>query len=114
MTDKKKTWKELSAGGVITKAGNSKEYKTGDWRVQRAIFDNEKCSQCMLCVIFCPDAAIKVEDGKVVGINYDYCKGCGICAAECPKDALEMKNEAEFKAKKRAEAKKAKGEVKVG
>jgi 2-oxoisovalerate ferredoxin oxidoreductase delta subunit len=35
--------------------------------------------------MFCPDSAIKIENDKVVGIDYDYCKGCGICAQECPK-----------------------------
>jgi len=25
-----------------------------------------------------------VEDGKVVDIDLDHCKGCGICAYECP------------------------------
>ncbi len=101
MTDKKKGWKELPIGGTITEAGNSKKYNTGDWRVQRPIFDAEKCSQCMLCVIFCPDSAIKLEDGKVVGVDYQYCKGCGICATECPKDAFEIKGEGEFKSKKK-------------
>jgi pyruvate ferredoxin oxidoreductase delta subunit len=28
--------------------------------------------------------AVIVKDGKMVGIDYDYCKGCGICALECP------------------------------
>jgi pyruvate ferredoxin oxidoreductase delta subunit len=101
MTNKRKGWKELPIGGAITKAGNSKEYKTGDWRVQRPIFDAEKCSQCMICVIYCPDASIALEEGKVTGIDYDHCKGCGICANECPRQALEMKSEAEFKARRK-------------
>jgi pyruvate ferredoxin oxidoreductase delta subunit len=28
--------------------------------------------------------SIKVSEGKMTGIDYDYCKGCGICALECP------------------------------
>lgn len=119
MTKKKKGWKELPIGGVITEAGNSKKYQTGDWRTSRPVFDPEKCSQCMLCVIFCPDAAIALKEGKVVGMNYDYCKGCGICATECPREAIEMIGEGEVKTKKRAKEKaetkdKEKGKVEVG
>ncbi|KKM07897.1 hypothetical protein LCGC14_1729320 [marine sediment metagenome] len=113
MAEKKKGWKDLPIGGAITEAGNSKKYNTGDWRVQRPLFDAEKCSQCMLCVIFCPDASIDLEEGKVVGMNLEHCKGCGICAAECPKDAIEMKNEGELKAKERQKSKE-KGKARVG
>ena len=92
-----KTWEELPYGGVITEAGNAEKYKTGDWRVKRPIFDKEKCSQCMLCTIYCPDASIVVHKGKVTGIDYKHCKGCGICAHECPKEAIEMKNESDYR-----------------
>ena len=53
----------------------------------------------MTCWILCPDDSILVEDGKVVGIDYDYCKGCGICAAECPPkvQAFDMKRESDFR-----------------
>ena len=46
-------------------------------------------------------------------MNLEHCKGCGICATECPKDAIEMKNEGELKAKERQKSK-AKGKAKVG
>lgn len=101
MGEKKKGWKELPIGGVIKEAGGSKKYKTGDWRINRPVFDPEKCSQCMLCVIYCPDAAIALKEGKVVGVDYEHCKGCGICATECPQDALIMHSESEFKKQRR-------------
>jgi pyruvate ferredoxin oxidoreductase delta subunit len=92
------TWKELAAGAVIPKAGSSIEKKTAGWRTNRPIWSNEKCIQCLRCWIFCPDSSILVKDGKVVGIDYDHCKGCGICAEECPKkvQAITMKPESEF------------------
>ncbi|MCX7771235.1 MAG: 4Fe-4S binding protein [Proteobacteria bacterium] len=87
-----KGWKEIPEGAVIEDAGNSQEYKTGTWRSFRPIWYEERCIQCYRCWTFCPDSSILIKDGKVAGINYDYCKGCGICAHECPKkaNAIEM------------------------
>ncbi|MHC1605406.1 MAG: 4Fe-4S binding protein [Candidatus Methanofastidiosia archaeon] len=87
---KEKTWKEIPWGGLILEAGNAQEYHTGDWRVEKPIHDTEKCTDCMICWILCPDTAIIVKDKKIVGVDYDYCKGCGICVKECPFDAIEM------------------------
>jgi len=54
----------------------------------------EKCIQCLLCWVFCPDGAIVTEDRKVKGIDLVHCKGCGICACECPQKAITMIEEA--------------------
>ena len=45
----------------------------------------------------CLDNSILAKDEKIIGIDYDHCKGCGICAHECPEKAhaIEMKLEAE-------------------
>ncbi|MGI6610264.1 MAG: 4Fe-4S binding protein [Limnochordia bacterium] len=77
-------WKELPWGGIIPAGGTSREFKTGGWRSNRPIWDSEKCISCMTCWLYCPDMAIQVENGKMIGINFDHCKGCGICAAVCP------------------------------
>jgi len=62
------------------------------------VWDKEKCIHCLRCWIFCPDGAVQVEEGKMVGINYRHCKGCGICSKECPDkvQAISMVNEQEF------------------
>ena len=81
---KPKGWKEIPLGGLIVEPGNSQTYETGSWRTFKPIHDKEKCTNCLRCWILCPDSAIVVKDGKVVGIDYEHCKGCGICARECP------------------------------
>ena len=90
MSAAEKGWKDVPMGGLILEAGNAREYETGDWRTHKPIWDEERCSHCMLCWVFCPDASILVKDGKMVGINYKHCKGCGICAHECPRKCIEM------------------------
>ena len=77
-------WKGIPLAGSIMEPGCSEEYVTGTWRTYRPIHDAEKCIDCMTCWILCPDSAILVEDGKVVGMDYQHCKGCGICAVACP------------------------------
>ena len=82
-----KGWREMLPAGLIDKPGSSDEYKTGAWRSTRPVWHEEKCIQCYRCWGFCPDNSILVKEGKVAGINYDFCKGCGICANECPDKA---------------------------
>ncbi|MCK4256439.1 4Fe-4S binding protein [candidate division WOR-3 bacterium] len=89
----KETWKELPIGCIIEEGGTSRKFKTGDWRSERAIFSKEKCTNCLLCYIYCPDDSIIMKNDKVVGIDYDFCKGCGICAKICKAKAIEMKPE---------------------
>ncbi len=85
-------WKaeDFPRGAAIPDAGNSRDYVTGGWRSERPERDDDKCTQCLLCWIFCPDSAINVADEKVTTFNYDHCKGCGVCATECPFDAITM------------------------
>lgn len=63
-----------------------------DWRVFRPAIDDEACTGCKRCWVYCPEVAISMIDGKAE-VNYDFCKGCGICAEECPVDAITMVKE---------------------
>jgi pyruvate ferredoxin oxidoreductase delta subunit len=75
--------------GAVVKGGTSIKYKTGSWRDQKPIIEQELCKQCGICKEVCPDDAVEIENEQYE-IDYDYCKGCGICAYECPADAIEM------------------------
>ncbi len=89
-------WRDTPIGGTIEEAGNSVEYETGSWRVTQPVLDLERCSHCMICWIYCPDAAVLVENQHVIGFDLMHCKGCGICAVECPRKAIVMREEASF------------------
>ena len=94
-TKAKPGWKEIPIAGIIFEAGNSKEYKTGDWRNLRPLLDEKVCTKCGMCWVYCPDAAIqKTEDGRYT-IDLNHCKGCGICASECGPKAIKMVEEGE-------------------
>ncbi len=81
--------------GFVCEAGTSELYITGGWRSMRPVWDQDKCTSCMLCWIACPDSSIQVSDGAMVGIDYDHCKGCGVCVHECRFGALELIREDE-------------------
>jgi len=77
-------WKEIPWGGVIPQGGTARAFNVGGWRSEKPVWNREKCINCMMCWLYCPDMAIMVEDGKVAGVDYDHCKGCGICSSVCP------------------------------
>jgi 2-oxoacid:acceptor oxidoreductase delta subunit (pyruvate/2-ketoisovalerate family) len=84
---------DLSAPVVRTSTRSMSENLTGNWRTLVPRLHAEKCTGCMLCWKFCPDACVAIVDGKPV-IDMDHCKGCGICAVECPPKCLTMVEEA--------------------
>ena len=86
-------WKKHPQGATIPEAGNAAYYITGGWRSQKPVWDEEKCTNCLICWINCPDSSILVEDEKWASFDYDHCKGCGICAKVCPAKAIEMQDE---------------------
>lgn len=66
--------------------------ETGDWRTSRPDLNQEACTGCLTCWMYCPEGAIERKE-KNVEINLKYCKGCGVCAEECPVGAIKMVEE---------------------
>lgn len=85
---------ELPIGGMILEDGNSENFNTGEWRNKKPIHDKDKCKNCMMCVLPCPDDAIlHNENNEMLGFDYSKCKGCGVCSKVCPFGAIKMVQE---------------------
>ena len=84
------TGKSDIKGMIVVKNLRKGGQYVGNWRVQKPEVDYERCTGCMLCEMYCPEAAIsKNEQGKPV-VDLRFCKGCGVCQNECPVNAIEM------------------------
>ncbi len=68
---------------VIASTRSMDENMTGNWRTLRPVIDSEKCTGCLICWKFCPEACVEATE-KVPIIDMNHCKGCGICVSECP------------------------------
>lgn len=89
-------------GGLITEAGNT---ILRDVSISREgfvpVFDPDECVHCGLCDLVCPDHCFvwtqenaevegegDVEQVRLLGIDYQYCKACMRCIDSCPSGAL--------------------------
>jgi 2-oxoacid:acceptor oxidoreductase delta subunit (pyruvate/2-ketoisovalerate family) len=86
------SWKELEEAASV-RGGTSTGYCTEGWRITRPVIDEAKCTNCLLCWIYCPEPAIVRHEGSKVTIDYRHCKGCGICESECAPKAITMVRE---------------------
>ena len=84
-------WQDLTIGLQIHEPATSRDFCTGEWRTNTPVFFEDKCRQCLLCVPYCPDSCISVNNGKRGQFDLDHCKGCGICVKACPFGAIVMK-----------------------
>jgi pyruvate ferredoxin oxidoreductase gamma subunit len=87
------SWRELLPGCVVTEAGSAKQYRTGDWKSERPVWNHDKCIKCGICYLFCPEGCIREKEDGYFDANLFYCKGCGICARECWTEAIKMVEE---------------------
>ncbi len=79
----------LVSSPAINAKANTPLRKTGNWRLFKPVWDHEKCTKCMMCVVSCPDGCISVNPAGLPNTSYDNCKGCMICVEVCPSEAIE-------------------------
>jgi pyruvate ferredoxin oxidoreductase gamma subunit len=84
-------------GGILPTPGNT---AWNDLSASRTgslpVLHQEKCIQCGVCDLVCPDMCLvwgdAQEAGKferqLMGVDYRYCKGCLRCVESCPTGAL--------------------------
>jgi 2-oxoacid:acceptor oxidoreductase delta subunit (pyruvate/2-ketoisovalerate family) len=85
-----RAWQQLPAGGAVLPDAGARP-RTGTWRTGvKPEVDRSACVNCLLCWLYCPDAAVVVDGDVFDGFDYDYCKGCEICAQICPVKAIRM------------------------
>lgn len=77
----------------ISRPGKGAAGRTGFWRTHKPVINYDRCIDCLICWVYCPDSTIIRLPNNKVKIDYEYCKGCGICANECPVKAIEMVEE---------------------
>ena len=81
---------EIELGGKIACDGKGMgDMQTINWATAVARLDRERCTDCLQCVIVCPEESISVEKGPEgqkdkIKIDLTNCKGCGLCASACP------------------------------
>jgi len=82
------------AGPTIRHRGSAALRQTGNWRIERPEIELKKCKRCFLCYLYCPEAAMRLDDENFPHVDYDHCKGCMICYEKCPTDAISRRLEA--------------------
>lgn len=54
--------------------------------------NDDKCTQCSVCVVACPTGALSIKDRKSMNVEFDdsKCVACEACVAVCPYKAMEV------------------------
>jgi len=80
-------------GGIVVR-DEARQPLTGGWRTGlKPAVELDRCVNCLLCWLYCPDSAILLDGTTFVGVDERFCKGCELCAVVCPVGAITMVEE---------------------
>lgn len=66
----------------------NKDVKAGETDNGKVVIKPAWCKGCGICVAFCPTKALALENDKVVMPDVDKCIQCGMCELRCPDYAI--------------------------
>lgn len=64
------------------------EVKAGEIDHGKLVIKPAWCKGCGICVAFCPVKALALENDKVVVADIEKCTQCGMCELRCPDFAI--------------------------
>lgn len=65
-----------------------KDVKAGEIANEKIVIKPAWCKGCGICVAFCPMKVLTLENEKVVMTDVDKCTQCGMCELRCPDYAI--------------------------
>jgi 2-oxoacid:acceptor oxidoreductase delta subunit (pyruvate/2-ketoisovalerate family) len=84
------SWRDLPVAGVVS-PDETAQPRTGGWRTGlKPEADLSACVNCLLCWLYCPDSAVRLDATTFTGFDESLCKGCELCAVVCPAGAIRM------------------------
>jgi len=58
--------------------------------MSKPVINKEKCTNCGMCILVCPQNVFGKENGSVVVKKPDECIDCGACEMQCPEQAIKL------------------------
>lgn len=65
-----------------------KDLNAGEVSYDKIVINPAWCKGCGICVAFCPTKTLGIKNDKVCVEDIDKCTQCGLCELRCPDYAI--------------------------